>query len=168
MLHINHFLFIFSFRARTFTLMGALEHWSCLSHRFIAIFLSNISLSNHHRLKLRYPVLILVVNIIMSIKCLLSIYIYLYYNKLSDLYFVYLSDLDHFLKTGFTMNLTLIMVSLFSMALQLVNYYNYRNGIKPTDLRVFQMICGLITPKSIKITNSLLVHKLSIISNTFI
>ena len=31
--------------------------------------------------------------------------------------------------------------------------YNYMNDIKPMDLRVFQMISGLITPKSVGIND---------------
>ena len=101
----------------------------------------------------------------MLIKCSCSIYVYIYDIKLSDLHFIIISDLDHFLNTGYTMNLTIIMVILFSMTLQLINYNNYRNGIKPTDLRVFQMISGFIAPKNIKINELQLIHKISILCN---
>ena len=36
---------------------------------------------------------------------------------------------------------------------QLVHYNNYRNGIKPTFLRVFQMMSGLFLPKSLGLTD---------------
>ena len=32
---------------------------------------------------------------------------------------------------------------------QLVYYYNYKRGIKPTFVRVFQMMSGLVTPSSV-------------------
>src|SRR6202034_3460602 len=92
-------------------------------------------LSDHKRSKLHNPVLIFIINMIMLIKCSYAIYVYIYDIKLSDLHFIIIYDLDHFLNTGYTMNLTLIMCTIYSMTLQLINSNNFRNGIKPTDLK---------------------------------
>ena len=43
--------------------------------------------------------------------------------------------------------------SLFPLTSQLIYYYNHRNGIKPTFLRVFQMMSGLVSPKSLGLTD---------------
>ncbi|CAG2111678.1 unnamed protein product [Medioppia subpectinata] len=46
-------------------------------------------------------------------------------------------------------NVTFILV----LSSQALYYYNYRNGIKPTFLRVFQMMSGYISPNSVGLTN---------------
>src|SRR6201995_4702777 len=57
------------------------------------------------------------------------------------------------------------MLSIFILSSQLINYYNYMNGRKPTDLKVFHMISGFISPKSIGINDRKLVIKLCKICN---
>ena len=46
-------------------------------------------------------------------------------------------------------DLAIILILILTLSSQLIYYYNHRNGIKPTFLRVFQMMSGLVTPKSI-------------------
>src|SRR6185437_9962312 len=48
----------------------------------------------------------------------------------------------------------------FCILCLLLNYYNYMNGIKPTDLSVFEMISGFIAPKSIGLCDRVMVFKL--------
>ena len=69
-------------------------------------------------------------------------------------------DFAYFIGSRIIINFIIINIFLISILSQLINYYNYRNGIKATDLRVFQMISGLITPKSIGITDKQLIYKL--------
>jgi len=57
----------------------------------------------------------------------------------------------YFLNLTIPQNIILILVSLYVIILQLIYYYNYKNGIKTYGLRVFQMMSGLIAPKSIGI-----------------
>ena len=45
---------------------------------------------------------------------------------------------------------------------QLIYYYNYKNDIKPTFLKVFEMMSGLVSPKSIGLTNEKQIYKLII------
>ena len=52
------------------------------------------------------------------------------------------------------------LLTLLSMSFQLIYYYNYRNGIKPTFLRVFQMMSGLVSPKSLGLTDEQQITKL--------
>ena len=51
------------------------------------------------------------------------------------------------------LSLPLTLFSILSLSSQLIYYYNERNGIKPTFLRVFKMMSGLVTPKSIGLTD---------------
>jgi len=74
--------------------------------------------------------------------------------------YVYLGNLDYKFFNKYTSNVLVSSISIFTIGSQLINYYNYRNGIKPTDLRVFHMICGFISPKSIGINDQILVHRL--------
>ena len=80
--------------------------------------------------------------------------------------YFYLGDMDYFVNTGNSMKIVLILLALYSLLSQLINYQNYRNGIKPTDLRVFQMISGFITPNDISINDPIFVIKLCKMSKT--
>ena len=46
------------------------------------------------------------------------------------------------------------------ISFQLIYYYNSRNGIKPTFLRVFQMMSGLVSPKSLGLIDEQQITKL--------
>ena len=56
--------------------------------------------------------------------------------------------------------MTISLISLLPISIQLIYYYNYRNGIKPTFLRVFQMMSGLVSPKSLGLTDEQQIRKL--------
>ena len=53
---------------------------------------------------------------------------------------------------------TLLLV--LSLSSQLIYYYNQINGIKPTFLRVFQMMSSLVTPNNIGLTDEQHIIKL--------
>ena len=53
-----------------------------------------------------------------------------------------------------------ILISLLAISFQLIYYYNHRNGIKPTFLCVFQMMSGLVSPKSLGLTDEQQITKL--------
>ena len=53
-----------------------------------------------------------------------------------------------------------MMFTILALSSQLIYYYNYRNGIKPTFLRVFQMMSGLVSPKSLGLTDQTEVARL--------
>ena len=54
----------------------------------------------------------------------------------------------------------LLFYMLLSLTSQIIYYYNYKNDIKPTFLKVFQMMSGLVSPKSIGLTNKEQIYKL--------
>ena len=45
-----------------------------------------------------------------------------------------------------------IVICVLILSSQMIYYYNYRNGIKPTFLRLFQLMAGLVPPKAIGLT----------------
>ena len=51
-----------------------------------------------------------------------------------------------------------------SLSSQLLNWYNYQANILPSDNKIFQMMAGLIPPKSIDINNQNLCFKLLIMA----
>ena len=54
----------------------------------------------------------------------------------------YINLKDHF-------NSVMILSMFITIISQLIYYYNYKRGIKPTFVRVFQMMSGLVTPSSV-------------------
>jgi len=54
---------------------------------------------------------------------------------------------------NFHFNILMIIFIGFSISSQIIWFYNYKNDIKPTFLKVFQMMSGFITPVSIGLTN---------------
>src|ERR1700733_14199524 len=94
------------------------------------------------RPRIYHPLLIFISLNMMLIKNIISIYIYTINIKILKKFFFYLFVLVYFVNTGTSMKIIMSLVVLYSLVSQLINYQNYRNGIKPTDLRVFQMISG--------------------------
>ena len=117
-----------------------------------------------NRRLLYHPLLVFIAMIIRLNICLLIIYNVMKGDKLDFLTHIYLGDLGYYISLSYSANVIIANLSFLTIGSQLINYYNYRNGIKPTDLRVFHMICGFISPKSIAINDQILVNKLSIIT----
>jgi len=57
-------------------------------------------------------------------------------------------------------NFFILLLSLFSILSQLSHYYNYKKNIKPSYLKLFEMISGLVSPQSIGLTNEAEVYKI--------
>ena len=113
-----------------------------------------------NRRLLYHPLLVFIAMIIRLNICLLIIYNVMKGDKLDFLTHIYLGDLGYYISLSYSANVIIANLSFLTIGSQLINYYNYRNGIKPTDLRVFHMICGFISPKSIGINDQILVHRL--------
>ena len=89
------------------------------------------------------PVVIAVFNLVYLIQRITSITFECNHDQL-----LYLGDFGHYLGSKHY-NLMLIVGGLIVMTSQLNYYYNYKRGIKPTFVRVFQMMSGLVTPNSV-------------------
>ena len=64
------------------------------------------------------------------------------------------TDLGHFMGIKEIINLMLIMLSLMALFSRMVYYYNHCIGVKPTFVRVFQVLSGSITPSSVGLNQS--------------
>ena len=89
-------------------------------------------------------------------------------NDENDIIFKIFGSIGYLL--GFNKHWSMLLVLFGSLCLcfQLIYYYNYRNGIKPTFLRVFQMMSGLVSPKSLGLTDEQQIRKLLKTTKTFL
>ena len=78
----------------------------------------------------------------------------------NDLTLKILGSIGYLMGIRVLLSIFFILYSSLQMCFQLIYYYNYRNGIKPTFLRVFQMMSGLVSPKSIGLTDEHHIQKL--------
>ena len=81
-------------------------------------------------------------------------------NEENDLIFKVLGSFGYFMGLRRELSLCLFCYSGLAMGFQLIYYYNYRIGIKPTFLRVFQMMSGLVSPKSLGLTDEQQIRKM--------
>jgi hypothetical protein len=73
---------------------------------------------------------------------------------------IIIGDFSHFLGLRIHINLTSCLFFLLALTSQLIYFYNYMKGIKPTYFKVFEMMSGLISPKSIGLTNKEEIYKM--------
>jgi hypothetical protein len=66
---------------------------------------------------------------------------------------IIIGDFSHFLGLRIHFNLWSALAYLLALTSQLIYFYNYMEDIKPTYFKVFEMMSGLISPKSIGLTN---------------
>ena len=94
------------------------------------------------------PLLVFVVNITFLAKMLYCI-------RLDDRaeQLLYLGDFSHLIGIRMHFNLACFFYTGFALSLQLTYFFNYLHRIKPNYLSVFDMMSGLITPRSIGLTN---------------
>ena len=85
-------------------------------------------------------------------------------NEENDLIFKILGSHGYLLGMRKHLALVIILFSILVLSCQWIYYYNQRSGIKPTFLRVIQMMSGLVTPKSIGLTDEKQILKLLKIS----
>src|SRR5882724_5555029 len=105
--------------------------------------------SNDKRKWIYNPILIFITFIIfISFKI-----ITLFANEENEYIFIVLGDFGYFLNIRIHFNCLFILVSPLLFGSQILYYYNHKNGIKPTFLKLFEMIAGLVTPLSIGFTN---------------
>ena len=71
-----------------------------------------------------------------------------------------LGSYGHLLGIRWLLGVVIMLFSILSLISQLIYYNNYRNGINPTFLRVFQMMSGLVSPKSLGLTDQREIRKL--------
>src|SRR5580704_9926325 len=60
-----------------------------------------------------------------------------------------MGDIGNYLELKIHANMLFSLGLIMSITSQFIYYYNYKRGIKPTFVRVFQMMSGLVTPSSV-------------------
>ena len=99
------------------------------------------------------PKLIFFVIITNLMRCLIMLLMSKNPESVSAQVHFYILDADYFIGAHGFVNFVCVIVSLLIISLQLLNYYNFKNGIKPTDWRLFQVMSGSLTPDSIGLTD---------------
>jgi hypothetical protein len=102
------------------------------------------------------PLLIFSVNFATLIKSIASLLL----SEENEKLLIIVGDFAHFFGVKTHFNVIVILTNIFALIYQLINYYNYKNGIKQTYLKVFEMMSSLISPKSIGLTNKQQIYKL--------
>ena len=64
-----------------------------------------------------------------------------------------LADIGYYLNIQFVVNVVCMIGNMMGMVTMIIYWVNYKRGIVPTFLRVFDMICGQISPKDIGLTS---------------
>ena len=81
-------------------------------------------------------------------------------DKENALTFKVLGSVAYLIGTKQHLTSFMILLNILRLSIQSIYYYNYRNGINPTFLRVFQMMSGSLPPKSLGLTDEQQIRKL--------
>ena len=79
---------------------------------------------------------------------------------------IILGDFPSLLGVGIHMHLPALLLFIFNLLTLSIYYYNHWKGVKPTFLKVFAMLSGLVTPNSVGLTDTQSLHKFCKISKT--
>jgi len=112
------------------------------------------------RSKFNNPILILIIFLQTIIRCIISL---LLSDEDSNL-LVLVGDFTHLMDLRIHLNISIVLTTFLALISQIIHYYNYKNDIKPSYLKPFQMISGLISPKSIGLTNEAEVYRIMKVS----
>ncbi len=64
-----------------------------------------------------------------------------------------IGNFDYFLNSGNFQNSTIVLCGILALILQSLHYWKYYKNESPSYLKPFEMICGLVSPKSIGLIN---------------
>jgi hypothetical protein len=130
--------------------------FNSIDNHLYRIGLSLISKNHEKRSRFYNPLLILSVNIICLTKCIVSLIL----SKENEKLLIINGDFAHFIGSKTHVNVAGFLAFLLAIIQQLVYYYNTKDDINPTDLKVYDMMSGLVSPKSIGLTNGEEIYKL--------
>jgi hypothetical protein len=129
--------------------------FNSIDNHLYRIGLSLISKSDEKRSRFYNPLLILIVNIICLIKCIVSLIL----SEENEKLLIINGDFAHFLRSKTHLNVAAFLAFLLALIQQLIYYYNSKNNINQTYLKVYDMMFGLVSPKSIGLTNEEEIYK---------
>jgi len=108
------------------------------------------------RNKYHNPLLVFILNLQLFIRCI-TLSLLSDENKYMLMIF---GDFSQFLNVRIHFNICSSLIALIAFVSQIIHYYNFKNDIKPSYLKPFEMMSGLCSPKSIGLTNQTQIHKI--------
>jgi hypothetical protein len=108
------------------------------------------------RKKLYNPILIFVINCIFIIRMAIVL---LSSQEYSDLLII-VRDYSHYYNMRIHLNVAIVQLLTLSLNSQLINIWYYYKDIKPLFLKPFEMMSGLVSPKSIGLKNKPEIYRL--------
>jgi hypothetical protein len=130
--------------------------FNSIDNHLYRIGLSLISKNHKKRSRFYNPLLISSVNIICLTKCIVSLIL----NEDNEKLLIINGDFAHFLGSKTHLNVAGFLIFLLTLIQQFIYYYNTKNDINPTYLKVYDMMSGLVSPKSVGLTNGEEIYKL--------
>jgi hypothetical protein len=130
--------------------------FNSIDNHLYRIGLSLISRNHEKRSRFYNPLLIFTVNIICLIKCIISLIL----SEENEKLLIINGDFAHFLGSKIHLNVAGFLAFLSVLIHQLNYYYSSKNDINPIYFKVFDVMSGLISPKSIGLTNGEEIYKL--------
>ena len=125
---------------------------------FNRIGLSLFKCGSEKRIKLHNPLFVFTIITFFALKTVLSLTLIKDEDK--DSLFLLFGDIGHFMKFRYQVNRAVVAYALIGMSSQIITYSNYKNAIKPSYLKPFEMMSGLVSPQSIGLTNRKDIYKL--------
>ena len=83
-------------------------------------------------------------------------------------FYACLGDVGYFMGLRLHTNIVISVIMIQMLACQMIFFSNYMKRIIPKDLRVFQVMSGLISPQSIGLNDTKIIHKLLKVFNRFL
>ncbi|CAG2171636.1 unnamed protein product [Oppiella nova] len=75
-------------------------------------------------------------------------------------FYASLGDVGYFMGVGLHTNMLIVVIMSSLLSSYLIFFRNYLKRVKPTDLRVFQVMAGVISPDTIALDSPEIIHKL--------
>jgi hypothetical protein len=95
------------------------------------------------------PLFKFIINLHLIIRFIISLQL----SEENEDIFLLIGDFSYFLRARIHFNTAASLITSIAVFSQLVQYYNYKNDIKPSYLKLFEMLSGLRSPKSIGLTD---------------
>ena len=108
------------------------------------------------RTNLHNPKIIFIMQLQLWMRCMISLFSS---GENRDLY-VYIGEFGYFFNARVNIDIAAGLITSLALISQILHYYDYKNNIAPEYLKPFQMISGLISPKSVGLTHEEDVYKL--------
>ena len=123
---------------------------SNLVNNFVDLHLYRIGLSLFpnefiKRTRIHNPKFIFIIQLLFFIRSIIA----LLSSREDTQFYAYIGDFAYFINAKAHIGTAAAFASFPSIVSQIIHYFNYKNDIKPSYLKPFEMLSGLVSPKSI-------------------